>query len=187
MNNHESKHVFFFVAIAISFIGGSCTTAPESMSSVSKAEQPRVARPMITGFQFSPDSGALFVGTFKGRIRSVGVSGVNMGGAVTHFNGSQTFRFRSATGESYICPGRIYVGLSKSPNGEITGGLDWAFIVGNDVTLPDWVELLAKDIRERAKQNVFLGNFSDIIKSDKRILFVGPMGQRENRWVPELP
>jgi hypothetical protein len=143
-------------------------------------ERPVSEQAGVSGFDFGPDPGDLSVLMTDGRPTRLSNPKARISGSFTYYGGVQTFHFVSPTGQAYVCPGTIYLGLSKSRQ----GGIDWAFVVKKDAVCPDWVEALAQESRRRVTENVFLGDAKHMIGKTRRVLLLGPMRENQGRWEP---
>lgn len=165
---------------------------PDELTSQRQTELNATPISGITRFDYGNDPGELWTTTTKVKGENLGITSIgnpksDKAGGFTSYGGTQTFHFRSSTGEEYACPGKLWVGLSKGSDGKYTGSLDWGFVIGKSTAHPDWVESIAKEARGRSQQNIFLGEVSDVIGSDNRVFLAGPMRDNQGRLNPAMP
>lgn len=163
----------------------------------------------IHAIERSPDSGNLWVGEMNGKVITVSCSGSEIAGVFTHYGGTQTVLFRSRTGEDFRCPGKFYFALANffGPSERRSGGVDWAFVITQNITVPEWVEHFGEQSLSRYPNNTFLApgkNFTGTTKAtlgpggrfvkvepkpgeefgaDKKLLLVGKMQKSAEAWM----
>jgi len=186
MNLRVAVCLLITVYIVVFAFGCTSTHGPKTLH---KKQWQGPVGPSITKFEFGPDAGDLWFGEYEGRVVTLTNPQAEIAGAFTYCGGQQTFHFRSPQGDAYSCPGRLWIGLAKSPvapNQGFTGGVDWAFVVSKGIPLPKWLETFAKDNCSRNPHNVFLVAPPDI-GAGNRILLVGPMRKQDGKWQPAFP
>jgi hypothetical protein len=170
---------------------------------------------LVQDIERGPDSGDLWIGETDGRVSSVGCSAAKIGGALTHYGGTQTVAFRGEGSQEFRCPGTFYfavrgaLGTGKSPR----EGVDWAFVTDKGTEIPTWVERFGKHTVLADPNNTFLipgQSFTGSVRQttdkeghlvevrpplgqefgpDKRLLLVGRMENSAAGWricVPPL-
>jgi hypothetical protein len=146
----------------------------------------------ITSLNLGEKAGKLEVKEKDGKPIAVSVAGSSISGEFTRFNGWQTISFENKVGQEWgYLEGDVYVGISKHSD-----MLDWAFIISDTASMPEWVGVLAQKNREGYSDNIFLAqgrNFvsgrSDIkplpkeeFGSGMKLLLVGRLKKVNGEW-----